>query len=143
MKQRLHRIGAITAFACIVTFFTSTLISELFLSHEAIAQVKSFIAMPGLFILIPAIAITGATGFSMARGASKGLVGTKKKRMPFIGANGVLILIPAAIVLDQWASAGSFDTAFYVVQGLELVAGATNISLMFMNIRDGRKLTGK
>lgn len=143
MKQRLHRLGAITAFACILTFFISTLISELFLSSESIAQVKSLIAMPGLFVLIPAIVITGATGFSMAKGASRGLVGKKKSRMPFIGANGLLILIPAAIVLDQWASTGNFDTRFYVVQGLELIAGATNISLMFMNIRDGRKLKGK
>ena len=46
--------------------------------------------------------------------------------MPIIGANGVLILPPAAIFLDQWASLGTFDTKFYVVQGLELVAGAVN-----------------
>ena len=63
--------------------------------------------------------------------------------MPFIGANGLLILLPAAIVLDQLASAGSFDSSFYLLQALELVAGATNLTLMFLNIRDGRRIKGK
>jgi len=31
----------------------------------------------------------------------------------------------------------------YIVQGLELVAGAVNLTLMVMNIRDGLTLTGK
>jgi hypothetical protein len=55
----------------------------------------------------------------------------------------LLVLLPAAIFLDQWASAGSFDTSFYIVQGLELIAGATNLTLMGMNIRDGRRISGK
>lgn len=63
--------------------------------------------------------------------------------MPFIGANGLLILIPAAIYLEHLATAGTFDTKFYVVQGLELLAGGINIALMSMNIRDGFKMTGK
>jgi hypothetical protein len=63
--------------------------------------------------------------------------------MPFIGANGVLILIPAAFFLDQWAWAGSFDMKFYIVQGMELVAGVINLILMSMNIRDGMKLVGR
>ncbi len=143
MKQLIHRIGAITATFCIFIFFISTLVVELFGTAQAIATVKSLIVLPGLFILIPAIAATGATGFVMSKGSSKGLVGSKKKRMPFIGANGLLILLPAAIVLDQLASAGSFDSSFYLLQALELVAGATNLTLMFLNIRDGRRIKGK
>lgn len=143
MKHLIHKTGAIIATLCIVTFFLSTLIVEFFFTVESIAQVKSLIVMPGLFILIPAIAITGATGFSLSKSSSAGLVGQKRKRMPFIGANGLLILLPAAIFLNQWAAEGSFDNTFYVVQGLELFAGAVNITLMFMNIRDGRKLSRK
>lgn len=141
MKLLIHKIGAIIATLSIITFFSATIISELSCDAEAIALVKSLIVMPGLFILIPAIAITGATGFSMAKNAKGGLVGQKKKRMPFIGANGVLILIPSAIFLDQWASIGQFDNTFYIVQAIELIAGAINITLMLMNIRDGRKMT--
>lgn len=143
MKQLIHRVGAITATLCILTFFTSTIVVELFGTEQAIATVKSLIVMPGLFILIPAIAAAGATGMSMSTPKSQGLVGSKRKRMPFIGANGLLILMPAAIVLDQWASTGRFDTTFYQLQSLEMLAGGINLTLMILNIRDARKLTGK
>ncbi|EAR61318.1 hypothetical protein [Neptuniibacter caesariensis] len=141
MKSSIHKAAAVVATLCIVAFFTSTVISELFFDLETVARVKSLIVLPGLFILIPAIAITGATGFAMAKKTVKGVIGQKKKRMPFIGVNGVLILVPCAIFLNLWASAGQFDTTFYVVQAIEIIAGATNIFLMALNIRDGRKLT--
>ena len=143
MKQIFHKIGAVVATLCISSFFFSTVIVELFGSHELIATVKNLIVMPGLFILIPAIALTGGTGFALSKNRTGRLVENKMKRMPFIAANGLLILLPAAIFLDKWASAGSFDSTFYIVQGIELIAGAINITLMSMNIRDGRKLTGK
>ncbi|MEU5408747.1 hypothetical protein [Nocardia asteroides] len=38
------------------------------------------------------------------------------------------------------ASAHRFGVAFYLVQALELVAGAVNIGLMTLNARDGRRL---
>lgn len=143
MKQQVHRIAATTAFLCISTFFLSSLAVELFASEPAITMVKHLIVLPGLFIMVPAIAITGATGFALSKNKTAGLLGKKKKRMPFIAVNGLFILLPAAIVLDQWAAAGQFDNNFYLLQGLELIAGAINITLMSLNIRDGRKLTGK
>lgn len=143
MKQKIHLIAGILATLSIATFFTSTVIVELFGSHEAIATVKHFIVIPGLFILVPAIAATGGTGFSLARTRKEKLVSTKQRRMPFIGANGVLVLIPCAIFLERWALAGAFDTTFYIVQGVELVAGAINLSLMSMNIRDGLRMNGR
>lgn len=142
MKTTVHRIGALTATLCIAIFFTSTVIVELFGSQETIAMVKSLIVMPGLFILVPAIAATGATGFAMSGNRNGRLLDNKKKRMSIVGANGVLVLIPAAIVLDQWASTGIFHTGFYFVQGLELLAGAVNLVLMGLNIRDGLRLSG-
>ena len=63
--------------------------------------------------------------------------------MPFIAANGLLILLPAAIFLDHWATAGTFDTKFYIVQGVELAAGAINLTLMGLNMRDGLRMTSK
>ncbi len=63
--------------------------------------------------------------------------------MPFIAANGLLILVPCAIALDRWAAAGSFDTTFCVVQVVELVAGATNFVLMGTNVRDGLRMAGR
>ena len=143
MMNKIHPVAAVIATLCIATFFTSTILVELFGSHESIAMVKSLIVMPGLFILIPAIAATGGTGFALSKNRKGRLVESKKKRMPFIGANGLLVLLPAAIFLDQWATSGSFDTKFYFVQGLELMAGAVNLTLMGLNMRDGLKMTGK
>lgn len=143
MKQHIHRSAAAIATLCIATFFISTVLVELFGSHESIALIKHLIVIPGLFILIPAMAMTGATGFALAKNSKGRLVGNKKKRMPFIGANGLLILLPAAICLDSWAVAGDFGNAFYIVQGLELCAGAVNLTLMGLNMRDGRRMTGK
>ncbi len=71
----------------------------------------------------------------------KGLVGAKKKRMPFVAANGLLVLLPAAIYLQHLASIESFDTTFYVIQAIELAAGFTNLTLMGLNIRDGLRMT--
>ncbi len=143
MKSTIHLIAAIIATLCIAAFFTATILVELLGSQESIALVKSLIVAPGLFILVPAIAITGASGFALSKNIKGGLVENKKKRMPFIAANGLLILLPCAIFLDQWASAGNFNTKFFVVQGLELIAGATNLILMAKNMRDGLKMSGK
>jgi hypothetical protein len=63
--------------------------------------------------------------------------------MPFIAANGLLVLVPCAIVLNRWAAAGSFDTTFYVVQAIELIVGATNLTLMGLNARDGLRMAGR
>ncbi|CAB1058288.1 hypothetical protein D1BOALGB6SA_3044 [Olavius sp. associated proteobacterium Delta 1] len=143
MKSEVHLIAGAVATLTIASFFTSTILVELFGSKEAIAMVKSLIVMPGLLILIPAIAATGGTGFTLSKSRKGRLVENKKKRIPIIGANGVFILVPAAILLNGWASAGSFDTKFYVVQIIEIIAGATNLAMMGLNIRDGLKLCGR
>lgn len=143
MIKNIHFTAGILATMTIATFFTSSIIVELFGTHESIAAVKSLILIPGLFILVPAIAATGGTGFALSKSRKGRLVQVKQKRMPFIGANGILVLIPCAIFLDRWASTGTFDTTFYIVQGIELVAGAVNLTLMSMNIRDGLKLSGR
>lgn len=61
--------------------------------------------------------------------------------MPIIAANGILILIPSALFLASKATSGEFDTSFYAVQLIELVAGAVNLTLLSLNMRDGLQLT--
>ncbi len=142
MKTRIHAIAGAVGLLMIFTFWTSTVISELFGSYETIAAVKGWI-LNGMFILIPAMAIVGGSGMSLGAGRSEKLVSAKKKRMPIIAANGILILLPMAFILEAKASAGTFDTLFYVLQGVELIAGATNLTLMALNMRDGVRLTGR
>ena len=143
MPNLAHRIAGILAPLCIATFFLSTILVELFGSHAAVAQLKSLIVTPGLWILIPAVAAAGGSGMFLSKSRKGRLVDAKKKRMPFIAANGLLVLVPCAIVLDRWAAVGSFDTSFYLVQAIELLAGATNLMLMGLNVRDGLRMTGR
>lgn len=42
---------------------------------------------------------------------------------------------------SDWRAASQFDAAFYTAQGLELVVGAVNITLLGLSARDGLKLT--
>jgi hypothetical protein len=143
MPNLAHRIGGILAPLCVATFFLSTVLIELLGTHAAVAQLKSLIVTPGLWILIPAIAAAGGSGMYLSTSRKGRLVDAKKKRMPFIAANGLLVLVPCAIVLNRWAAAGSFDTSFYLVQAIELIAGAANLTLMGLNVRDGLRMTGR
>lgn len=95
----------------------------------------------GFIVLIPALAATGGSGFFLSKGQREGRVGAKLKRMPLIAANGVAILIPAALFLAHKAKAGEFDATFYAVQMLELAAGAANLFLLGLSMRDGMALT--
>jgi hypothetical protein len=143
MPKQVHFIAGLVATLTIATLFLSTVIVELFGAHESVATVKALIVMPGLFILVPAMAATGNSGFFLSKSRQGRLVEAKKRRMPFIAANGFLVLIPCAIFLNRWASAGVFDTTFYLVQVLELLAGAANLTLMGLNIRDGLRMSGR
>ena len=143
MKPKVHKIASLVATVCIATFFTSTLLVEAVGSAEMVAFVKSLIVMPGILILIPAMAITGATGFSLAKERKGRVIEAKRKRMPIIAFIGMFILLPAAIYLNSWAAEGMFDTKFYILQAIELVAGAINLTLMIKSMKDGKKLVEK
>lgn len=143
MTKIVHPIAGTLAILTIATFWLSTVLSELLGSQAVVTSVKTAIPW-GFLLLIPALAAAGGSGFALARerrGAA--LVASKMKRMRIIAANGILILIPSALFLASKATTGAFDAAFYAVQALELVAGATNITLLLLNMRDGLKLAGR
>ncbi|MGA2495535.1 MAG: hypothetical protein ABSF67_21810 [Roseiarcus sp.] len=142
MLKRIHPIAGIIGFLTILTFWTSTVLSELSGSLQAISAVKQAIPW-GFLILVPALIITGASGFRMAGASPNGRILAKKRRMPFIAGNGLLILIPCALYLAMLASRGQFGASFYTIQAVELVAGAVNLTLMALNIRDGFRLTAR
>lgn len=142
MKTRIHATAGCVGFLIIGVFWASTISVELLASYETIALVKNRI-LDGMFILIPCLAIAGGSGISLGKGDKGALVLGKKKRMPFIALNGLLVLVPSAIFLATKANANDFDTMFYTVQAIELVAGAVNFTLLGLNIRDGIKLTGR
>jgi len=136
MAKVIHPVAGAVALLTITIFWLSTVLSELFASEATVTAVK--IAIPwGFLLLIPALAAAGGSGFALAKGRRAGLVGAKARRMPFIGANGILVLIPSALFLANKAGHAEFDGTFYAVQALELAAGAVNITLLGLNMRDG------
>jgi len=142
MKSVIHAIAGTTAMLIIASFWISTLVSEVFLSHAAVAGVKRAIVY-GLFLLVPFMAITGGSGFVLGKIHQGQLLDEKKKRMAIIVGNAFFVMIPSAIFLNGKATAGEFDSLFYAVQLVELVVGGVQLALMGLNFHDGLTLSGK
>jgi len=140
MIRMLHPIAGIVAFAAILSFWTSTVAVELGGDAAQIAAVKLAILW-GLAVLVPCVAFAGASGFRIGGRSPNPTVAGKRRRMPFIALNGLLVLVPCAVFLQHRASAGVFDQTFEIVQGVELIAGAINLALLGLSIRDGFRLT--
>ncbi|WP_421857550.1 hypothetical protein [Oricola sp.] len=136
MKKHIHAISGALALLTILSFWTATVTVELFGDIGQVVAVKQAIAY-GLAVLIPMMAIAGASGASLGAKWKSPVVKRKMTRMKVIAATGILVLAPAAIFLAMKAGQGDFDTAFVIVQGIELVAGAANIALLGLNMRDG------
>lgn len=142
MTRIIHPIAGAIAILTIATFWLSTVVSELFGSQATVIAVKTTLPW-GFLLLVPALAAAGGSGFALAKGRRGALVEKKKKRIPLIAANGLVVLIPSALFLASKAGAGEFDAAFYAVQALELVAGLVNLALLSLNMRDGLKMKGR
>ena len=140
--KKVHAVAGTLALLIILAFFCSTVIVELGGDIAVIAAVKRTIAY-GLALLIPAMAAVGLTGSRLSSRSQARPILVKRKRMAVVAANGLLVLTPCALALHWLASSGSFGLLFYLIQGLELVAGPVNIALIALNIRDGLKLSGR
>ena len=141
MPKILHRLAGILATLCVATLLLSTVLVGLLGTNSSLAEVKALIVSPGLLILIPALIFAGGSGMFLSRERKGGLVNAKKSRMPFIAANGLLVLVPCALLLNHWAAQGLVGPAFVAVQTLELVAGSVNLTLMIRNVIDGLRLS--
>lgn len=140
MKQKLHAAAGAVALLTISTFWLSTVIVELFGTHAQITSLKTAI-LYGMIVLIPALAATGGTGFSLGGKWRSPVIARKKLRMKIAAVNGMLILLPSAFFLAWSAQNGDFGMWFAVVQAAELIAGATNITLLSLNMKDGIALS--
>jgi Na+-transporting NADH:ubiquinone oxidoreductase subunit NqrD len=140
--RRLHGFAAFVATACVATFLVSTIAVEMLGSESQVAAVKQGIVY-GMAVLVPAIALAGITGARMAKGRVGRDVERKRGRMPFLAANGLLVLVPAALYLNHLAAERSFGSVFYLIQGVELLAGAVNVRWLMANVFLGRRLARK
>lgn len=140
MKQKIHAAAGAVALLTISTFWLSTVTVELFGTTGQIVLAKTAI-LYGMAVLIPALAATGATGFSLGGKWRSPVIAKKKLRMKIAAANGMLILLPSAFFLAWKAQAGDFGMGFVAVQAAELIAGAANITLLSLNMKDGIALS--
>ena len=142
MKTWIHAAAGAIALITVSVFWLSTAAVELFGDAAAVTTVKNCV-LAGTAVLIPAMIVVGASGFSLGKGWKSPVVARKKQRMRIIAANGLLVLVPSAFLLSGLADAGRFDNLFTIVQAIELVAGAVNITLLSLNMRDGLSLRRK
>lgn len=140
LARRVHPMAGSLALLTMLAFWTSTVAVELVGSTHDIAAVKDVI-MWGLLVLVPAIATTGGTGFVRAGRSKNAHIVAKKRRMQVVAAIGLLVLVPCVLYLGSTSSSSGLGTHFHEVQAVELVAGAVNITLMTLNVRDGLRLT--
>lgn len=142
MRKIVHPVAGGLALLTVAAFWLSTVLGELLASDADVATLKTAIPW-GFLLLIPALAAAGGSGLALSKGRRSGLVDTKRGRMPWIAANGIFVLVPSALFLASKAQAAELDVMFYGVQALELVAGAANIVLLGLNMRDGLVLKGR
>ena len=136
-----HIIATSIAVVTICCFFSISLIAEIVGNQEFIKQVKTGIlyALPILLLVMP---ILGITGKKLAGTSKSPIVIAKMKRMKLVACNGI-ILISLAVYLYFRALTNTMDRTFLGVQIIELVFGATNLTLLGLNIKDGMKLSGR
>jgi hypothetical protein len=140
LARRVHPIAGGLALLTMLAFWTSTVAVELAGDRADIVAVKHAI-MWGLLVLVPALAVTGGTGFVRAGRSKNAHVVAKKRRMQVVAPIGLLVLVPCVLYLGTTASASGLGAYFREVQAVELLAGAVNIALMSLNVRDGLRLT--
>ncbi len=103
MIKIIHPLAGMLAMLTIAVFWFSTVLAELFGTYTTIVLVNTMIPW-GFFVLIPALITVGGSGVYLAKGRKSGVIGSKLKRMPFIAANGIIVLIPSALFLASKAN---------------------------------------
>lgn len=135
----LHATAGALALLTICGFWLTALACELALAEPAIRAARTAIlyALPFLILFLAA---AGGSGFRLGAGWRSAAVRTKARRMRMAAANGLLVLVPAAVFLGLRAGAGEIDSTFARVQAVELISGAINIALVGLNLRDGLRM---
>lgn len=142
MKSKVHAVAGVLGFLCVLTFVIATLSAELLGEAATVAAVKSSV-FKGMFILLPALLVAGASGVSLLGKRTEPLALTKQKRGPIAFMTSLFVLLPSAYFLSSWASDGTLDGWFYGVQAVELAGSTVCIVMIGANIRDGLALRGR
>ncbi|WP_292008588.1 hypothetical protein [Chryseobacterium sp.] len=138
---RIHIIASIISFSTILIFFSMSLFAEINGNEGLIKNVKRniLVGLPLMIITMPALAITGK---KLAGKSQNILILIKQKRMKFILANGILLILLAGF-LYYYSHYIALNTTFLIFQLLEFFCGLANLTMIGMNIKDGIQLSHK
>ena len=139
MVQRSHALAGALSMLLIAGFWISSVAVEILAGAQAIAWVKAVI-LALVPILVACLVTAGISGAWLMRIRPSALARRKQRRMALAAASGLLLLVPSAWLLADWSAGGRFDAVFYAVQFLELGAGALNLALLGLNLRDGLRM---
>lgn len=142
MKSKVHAVAGVLGFLVVLAFWISTALSELLGSHATVAVVKSS-TFKGMFVLLPALLVAGASGVSLLGKRTDPLALSKQKRGPIAFMTGLFVLLPSSYFLWSWASADSFDGWFYGLEAVWLAGSTVCLVMIGLNIRDGLALRGR
>ena len=134
--RTLHAVTSAIGLLTIMTFFAATVLAEAAGDTGTILQVKTAIAW-ALGALVPTMAAAGVSGRLLAGASQAPVIRRKVRRLQVVAVLAGAVLIPSALTLSWLAHHGRFDAIFAIVQSLELLAGATNVVLLGLNMRDG------
>lgn len=142
MKSKIHAIAGVLGFVCVLTFTASTVTSLLAGGNEVTAAAKGF-NFVGMFALLPALLVAGASGVSLLGKRVDPLAAAKQKRGPIAFMTSLFVLLPSSYFLSSWAADATLDGWFYGVQALELAGSGVCLFMIGANIRDGLALRGR
>lgn len=147
MKSRAHAAAGVLAFTLITLFATASVVVEMLGDQDAVALAKT-INLQVLPAFVGSMAVAVITGHSLATSRQQlskaqrraALVWRKWRRTAAAAAFG-LALAPCALILRSLAAIRDFGTMFVVVQAVELLVSAVIITILGLNVRDGRLLS--
>ncbi len=134
MRRYIYNFASVLAVFLIAIFMLATITAELNGNRNFILIVKTDILLT-LPILILSIILTGILG-RLIPGGNIDVIRRKRRRLTIIAPIGLFILIPCAITLRALAAAHNFGIFFATLQGLELIGGAINLTLLSLNARE-------
>lgn len=140
MLSKIHAAFGAAALLIIAIFLTATITTLVIGDKYLIAMAKLGIAW-GLLALIPMLILTGFSGNHLGQNMRGALIGAKQKRMKIIAFNGLIFLVPSALILLPLAMQGQGGPLYWAIQSIELLAGATNITLLGLNMREGLRFS--
>ncbi len=137
---RVHLTAAAGAVTLITTFLVSSAVTELAGNAADVHSLRRWIVF-ALPLLVGCQAAAALTGRRLARKSRAAVIRRKQRRMQVVAALGIVVLVPCALILDALTAGPS---AGAVVSGLvltEMLAGVINLTLLLLNVRDGRSLS--